>query len=92
MKAQQRSETQKASQVSDFNHTIAHTVEEWRDYFFTVNPDVEDIESLDFLDQCVKNNLHSLAFMTYLKRKFAKGLISGLSDFACRFLKEQWTT
>lgn len=61
--------------LSAFDPRIAHTVEEWQNYFFSVNPECEIADSMP--NAVLRNNLHTAAFLEYLRKKSAKGHIRG---------------
>lgn len=58
-----------------FDHNVPHTIEEWRSFFFAVNPDAHAVDQMSFDSPNTRTNIHRAAFNVYLDKKRKKGLI-----------------
>ena len=66
----------------NFNHNIKHSIDEWRDYFNEIKPD------LSYLPVVLEDNMHARAWLVYIGIKYRKKLVIVNDDFSRRFLEE----
>jgi hypothetical protein len=63
----------KCFSLEGFDPNEPHTQNDWRDYYFSVSPEAQEVDLIP--NPLVRANLHVKGLFTYLGRKRKRGLI-----------------